>query len=557
MAAIAQRDRDVMSPTPRVEEPAKRGRLAVFVLALRRGVPTALVVAALGGIAYWGHSSDWTLPKFSTLLNGYDVATVSPISGTGGWCKEHNVPSAECIECNSAILKPDHDFGWCPEHGIAQCPLHHPEVAQLKSPPTVTPTEIDRVKFALSLLPRGENSSGCKHYLKRIQFASTEAMEKAGVDIAVVRQSPITEAITANGEVIYDQTRSAHLASRVAGTVWSVEKQVGDPVQKGDVLVLVDSAEIGRAKSEFLQSMADVRLKETNVERMRPLARDGTVPGRQFRESEASLEEARIRLRSAQQSLVNLGLPVRADDYSQMTTDRIADEIQFLGLPAELVEKMRGDAVTSNLFPLRAPLNGTVVECNVVSGEVVDATETIYGVSDVGRMWLQLDVRQEDIGHVSLGQTVRFRSSNGKSEPEFTGSIAWISTESDDKTRTVKVRVELPNADRRLRANTFGTGRIVLRDESQAMIVPTEAVHSDGDCSIVFVRDKNFLHQGSPKFFHIREVRVGVRDGANTEVITGLLPGEVIASKNSMVLEAQLLKSNLGAGCACCAPVKK
>jgi membrane fusion protein, heavy metal efflux system len=82
-------------------------------------------------------------------------------------------------------------------------------------------------------------------------------------------------------------------------------------------------------------------------------------------------------------------------------------------------------------------------------------------------------------------------------------------------------------------------------------------VHSDGDCTIVFVRDKDYLHDGSPKFFHIREVRLGVRAGETTEVIAGLLPGEVVASKNSMVLEAQLLKSNLGAGCPCCAPTKK
>ena len=55
-----------------------------------------------------------------------------------------------------------------------------------------------------------------------------------------------------------------------------------------------------------------------------------------------------------------------------------------------------------------------------------------------------------------------------------------------------------------------------------------------------------------PRFFHVRSVRLGVKDGDTTEIIAGLLPGEVIASKNSVVLEAQLLKSNLGAGCGCC-----
>jgi cobalt-zinc-cadmium efflux system membrane fusion protein len=172
-------------------------------------------------------------------------------------------------------------------------------------------------------------------------------------------------------------------------------------------------------------------------------------------------------------------------------------------------------------------------------------------------MWLTLDVRQDDAKYLALGQPVLFRPSDSKTEPEIKGSLAWISTEADDQTRTVKVRVNLPNAEGRLRANTFGTGRIVLREEARSIVVPSEAVHWDGGCYVVFVRDKDFLKKDSPKIFHVRSVRPGVKERDTTEIIAGLLPGEVIASKNSVVLEAQLLKTNLGAGCGCCAPVKK
>jgi cobalt-zinc-cadmium efflux system membrane fusion protein len=515
-------------------------------------------MAALAGLGYWGYRTDWSLAGAKALLSGdASSADLCPVAGGEGWCKEHNIASAECIECNSELLPKEKDYGWCAEHGIAQCPLHHPDVAQLKTEPVITPADMERAARALALLPRHTNGSQCKHYLQRIQFASLATMEKAGVDIAVVGRRPMIEAVAANGEVIYDQTRTAHLASRVPGTVWSVETQVGRTVRKGDVFALVDSADVGKAKGEFLKAIADLRLRQANVERIRPLAVTGAAPGKQLREAEAAFEEAKIRLRSAQQALVNLGLPVQAEEFAHLDTDKIADEIQFLGLPEEVRQGLPSGATTSNLFPLRAPLDGVVVDCKVVPGEVVDTNEVIFTVSDVNRMWLELDVRQEDVSHVSLGQTVRFRPTHAQAEAESIGSIAWISTESDDKTRTVKVRVELPNSDRKLRANTFGTGRIVLREEPQAIVVPSEAVHTDGDCMIVFVRDKDFLREGSPKFFHIREVRLGVRDGEMTEIIAGVLPGEVIASKNSMVLEAQLMKSNLGAGCACCVGVKK
>jgi cobalt-zinc-cadmium efflux system membrane fusion protein len=166
-------------------------------------------------------------------------------------------------------------------------------------------------------------------------------------------------------------------------------------------------------------------------------------------------------------------------------------------------------------------------------------------------LWLNLNVRQADARYVTYGQKVLFSPSDSVNEPEDQGTVSWISTGADDVTRTVKVRVDLPNEDGRLRANTFGTGRIVLREEPKAIVVPSEAIHWDGTCNIVFVRDKDFFKKDAPKIFHVRSVRTGVKDGDSTEIIAGLLPGEVVASKNSVILEAQLLKANLGAGCGC------
>jgi len=511
---------------------------------LKRATPTALVVAVLAGLALWGHSTDWTMPKFSALV-GTDAGEAE------AWCKEHNVSEAECIECNANLLPLSEDYGWCKDHGVAQCPLHHPEVAQLKTKPSVTADDMQRASRALALRPRTENNSHCNLHLRRIQFASTEAMDKAGVDIAIVTQRPIIEAIVATGEVIYDQTRMAHLASRVPGTIANVNTRVGSRVQRGDVLALIDSAEIGKAKSVLLQAITQFRLKKTNLDRLRPLLTDGSIPERQFREAEAAFNEAEIDLLGAQQYLVNLGLPVPIETFDGLNSNEITRRIQFLGLPEDLVSSFDRTSTTSNLFPLRAPLDGVIVSCQIVPGEVVDTSTTLLDVADISQMWLTLDVKQDDAKFLSLGQTVLFRPSDSKDEPEIKGALAWISTEADDHTRTVKVRVDLPNADGRLRANTFGTGRIVLREEPRGVVVPSEAVHWDGGCNVVFVRDKNFLNEGSPKFFHIRTVRLGVKDEDTTEIIAGLLPGEVIASRNSVVLEAQLLKSNLGAGCGC------
>lgn len=512
---------------------------------LSRIGPTALVVAALMGIAAWGHFSHWTMPKFSSLFG----ASAEPLAEE--WCATHNVAEAVCIECNPDLRPARPSFGWCKTHGVHNCTLEHPEVAQLSKPASVSGEMIARAERALALRPRSENNALCRLHDRYIQFASAETLEKVGVEIAVTEERPLVEAISAPGEVTYDETKMAHLASRVTGVVWGAERQVGDRVNAGDVLAYIDSTDVGRAKGELLAAVAQLRLKQTNVERLRPLAADGTVPGFRMREAEAAWDEARIRVQTSEQALVNLGLVVDASTFDKTDIDAIGKRIQFLGLPADMTSKLDAATTTSNLFPIRAPLSGVVVSRHVVEGEAVEAGTVVFAVADTESLWLTLNVKQEDAPFLTPGQTVLFRPSGSGPVEELSGKLAWISTEADDQTRTVAVRAQLPNPHGRLRSNTFGTGRVVLREEPSAVMVPSEAVHWDGTCHVVFVRDQDYFKEDSPKFFHVRSVRVGVKEGDTTEIIAGLLPGEVIASRNSVVLEAQLLKSNLGAGCGC------
>jgi membrane fusion protein, heavy metal efflux system len=89
---------------------------------------------------------------------------------------------------------------------------------------------------------------------------------------------------------------------------------------------------------------------------------------------------------------------------------------------------------------------------------------------------------------------------------------------------------------------------VILRSEPDAIVIPIEALQWDGSCHVVFVRDKAWFRKESPKLFHTRSVRPGAKTGAYTEIIAGVLPGEVVATIGSDVLRAQLLKNNLGAG---------
>ncbi len=528
--------------TPPSPEPRDRGRLLGRVLSI---VPTALVFMALGGIFVWGHSTGWTVPTFASL-------TGQKAAAADDWCEEHSVPESICVECDEKKMPRPKEHGWCKEHGVHECPLCHPEVAQLKGTPSLDPAARDRAAKALAFADRSVNSQRCVLHHRRLQFVSAEAADKAGIVVEPVWTGPVTESVRGPGEVVYDPTRTARLSPRAPGSVFRAFKQIGDRVTAGEVVALIDAAEVGKVKSDFLQALVQVRLLARTVERLQQLEASGSGSAQRRMQAESALSEAGIKLATAGQSLTNLGLPVERDRFESIPDDQLADKLRFLGLPATIAESLDPTTVSGNLLPVVAPLDGIITARDVVAGEVVDAAKVLYVVADPSELWLTLDLKLEDAASVAIGQAVRFHPDGAKAE--VSGTVSWLSSEIDHRTRTVKLRATLPNPDGKLKANTFGTGTVVLREEPKAPVVPTSAVHWEGCCHIVFVRDRDYLREGSPKVFHIRKVRIGAKDGTQTEIIAGLLPGEVIVTAGGDLLRTELLRGDLGEGCGHCHP---
>lgn len=416
---------------------------------------TAAAVAALAGLGYWGHATEWTF-------------------GVG-----HAGPSHEAAAGT---------------------------------------TEVARVAF-------GPGRSAT------IAFDSAEAVDKAGVDIAPVWKATMTDAISASGELSFDPRATARLSSRAPGVAFRVEKAVGDPVQAGELLALIDAAEVGKTKAEFQQALVQVRLKRKAAANVHSASR--AVPEQQLRETEAAQRDAEVRLLGVEQALVNLGLPARSAEYDGLPLDEVVRRMRGLGVP--------GEPTSANLLPIRAPFAGVVMNRDVVTGEVVEPGKVLFVVVDPRRLWLTLHVPGDDLGRVAVGQPVLFRP-DGSAE-DAAGKVSWVGTSADETTRTVPVRAELANDGGRLRASTLGRGRVVLRTAADAVVVPPEAVHAFGGASVVFVRDPDFLKPDGPKAFTARVVRTGAADAANVEILDGLKLNEIVAAKGSRTLLGELQRA--------------
>ncbi len=482
-------------------------------------VPMLLTFALLAGVAYWGHHAEWT---FSTAQRSDTKSSKAE--------KAEDFLTTESGGSSQGK--------WCEQHGVAACPLCDRSLAQVGKPlEAASAEEMERVQKAFAVRERATNDPQCLASGSRVRVASKEAAEKLGIDVAPVWEAAMTESISASGEVSFDATRVARLAARVPGTAWRVTKQIGDPVKAGDLLAIIDAAEVGKSKAEFLQAIVQVRLKAQALANLK----NAPVPERQKKEAEAARRDAEVRLLSAEQTLVNLGLTVKAAEFGKLEVDDIAKQLQRLGLSRELSKEAADADLPGTLLPMRASLDGVVMQVDVIAGEVVDPEDVLFVVADPRQMWVNLNVMATDARWVQVGQAVRFRPDGAKAE--FTGQVDWIGTSADETTRTIPVRVVMPNAAGKLRASALGVGRIVLREEPHAITVPNEAVQTVSGCEVVFVRDKDFLKPNGPKVFHARMVRAGAKDATNCEIIVGVAIGEVVISKGSTLLADELKRS--------------
>lgn len=552
------------TPPPKPGACAASKRSAPFRSRIRRSLgqllAAALAASLVAGFVSLGRATGWKLPKAAALWG-------NSVEESDDWCEEHGVPESGCVECRPDLFPRDsggersspggRSGGWCDEHGVHECPLCRPELAQLAVRPGITDADRERAARALAFAPRTENDPKCKLHLRRVQLGSDELAARLGLVVAPATRGAMTEVVSAPADIAYDPTRLARVTPRAGGTVWRVERQLGDRVRQGDVLALIDSAEVGRAKAEFQQALVQLDLRRETLAKLRPMS-GTTVAGKDVQAAEAAAEEAELRLVASEELLANLGIPLRAADVRGLAPADLARRVQFLGLPATLARELAGLTESSNLLPVHAPLDGEIVTRSAVKDEAADPTKPLFLVADTGRMRLTLRVRPEDADRVRPGQSVRFRHAGHVGPtPWDVGSVTWVSPAADEKTRTVPVLADLLNPSDRHHANTFGAAEVVLREEPQAVLVPSNAVHWEGCCNVVFVRSRDYDRPGAPKVFYVRTVRPGARvetpAGPMTEIAAGLLPGELVAAAGSGALRSELLKNNLGEGCACCA----
>lgn len=334
-----------------------------------------------------------------------------------------------------------------------------------------------------------------------------QEIKEARIQTEVVSEREVAESIQLTATIQANQDRLAHVAPRVPGRIVGISAKLGDRVRAGQALASLDSLELGEAHSTYLQAESQARVAQADFERAEKLYADQIVPQKDFLRSRAEHEKARANLRAA------------------------ADRLRLMG-----VNPSQADHAIST-FPVTAPFAGTVIEKKAVLGELATPDQTLFTVADLSTVWIEADLFEKDLGKIRVGATAGITVAAYPGEV-FKGRLTYISSVMDKESRTVKGRVEVPNADGRLKPDMFATAAIDTVTTGKVLTVPASAVLLIEGQQVVFVREN--------AGFEKRIVHLGDDLGGRSVLKDGIEDGEAVVVEGAYALKARLLKSKIG-----------
>ena len=337
------------------------------------------------------------------------------------------------------------------------------------------------------------------------QIHLTEAdIKAAGIRTEEADEAEVHERIAVTATIQANQDRLAHVAPRVPGRLVGITTKLGDRVKAGQALASLDSIEIGEAHSAYRQADSQFKLAQADFERAEKLHAEQIVPEKDYLRSRSELEKARANLRAA------------------------TDKLRLMGVTP---------AHDGSVFPVSAPFAGTVIEKTAVLGELSQPDKSLFTVADLSVVWIEASLFEKDLGKIKVGATVSV-SVAAYPDEVFKGRLTYISSVMDKESRTIKARVEVANADGRLKPDMFANAAIDTATAGKALTVPTGAVLLLEGKKTVFVREKDG--------FEKREVELGDNLGGRFVVKDGIEAGEAVVVEGAYALKARLLKSKIG-----------
>ncbi|MCB9791946.1 MAG: efflux RND transporter periplasmic adaptor subunit [Alphaproteobacteria bacterium] len=344
-----------------------------------------------------------------------------------------------------------------------------------------------------------------------------EAVLTARIAVAPATRSALVRELKLPSRIQLDPRREAIVGAWIGGQVDQIDVRAGDSVRAGQVLATVQSPDLGEAIAAYRAAVSRDEAADARLERLQRLETQGVAARAQVLEAEADHAEAEGGLEAAEERLRILGVdPSKGDPHS-------------------------GEHYASHV-PVRSPIAGRVLTTDASIGRRVSPGDALFHVGDLSEVWLLIDVYERDLHRVAEGQTVRF-SVDAWPNQRFEGTVSQVGDWVEPESRSVEVRVVVPNPDAKLKPNMFATATLSLTEEvaEEGVVLPVDAVREVDGHEVVFIQEA----EGR---FVPRRVTVAERGSDRLRLESGVEAGEPVVTEGAFTLAAELEKSELGGG---------
>lgn len=329
-----------------------------------------------------------------------------------------------------------------------------------------------------------------------------QQIRAAGIDVTPVRQA-FAGAIEAPAVIAADPKQSAVVSSSVGGRVVEVRRNLGEAVNRGDVLAVIESRDIAQLRAEIEIAKRQFELGQATFKREERLFGEKVTSRQEFEVARTSAQEAGTRLRLAEQQLAAAG----GAGGGQL-----------------------------NRLMLRSPIKGNVTARQIALGDIVEPNTHLFEVANLNNLAVELSLSPDDAARVAVGATVDV-STDGRNGSARITSLSRIL---DPTTRQVRAIALLPNERGTWRIGETARASIALSGSAAGgqLAIPRTAVQTVEDKPSVFVRAKDG--------FAIKHVVLGAAAAGYVKVVSGLDGKEQIAVSNTYLLKAEHGKGEAG-----------
>jgi len=355
---------------------------------------------------------------------------------------------------------------------------------------------------------------------------TAQAQAEQKIEVAAVELGTAVVSQRAKGHIALPDNATWRVGVLAEGRVEKVYFNLGDFVEKGQVLARMHSHDVHEVRAAYANAVAE----HTRLQSAEALAEKNYDRSQRLYTLKA---ESVSQVETAKQELVNAQSATREAGNDVHREQSHMEEI--LGIKADAAGN---DSEDADLIPIKAPASGRILQKNVTPGSTISTSTDAFVIGDLSRLWMLASVDAATLSKLHLGQTATVTIPD-LPDATFIGKITNLGQELDPVTRLMQVRVEIRNPDNRLRPEMLASAEFAAGAGIPAVLVPQEAIQQVNGQDVVFVRL-------AADRFKVQTVQTGENVRSNVRILEGLKPGEQVITHGSFIAKSQLLKSTIG-----------